>query len=153
MSNSAEKETLAWLYSTLNNDTELKTLTGINPATGTARAVAVYNHPPQDAPLPFVRYSVSDTLPVADATFDIATQPVQKSVFVTIGCFSEYEPEMLAISARVQALTQHAAITTTNFNGWSWLQSVDYLEDNQSDPDRIIQHASLRVRCIVEPKS
>lgn len=151
MSNSAEKEMLVWLYSTLNGDTELKTTTGINPTNGAARAVSVYNQPPQDAPLPFVRFSLSDTLPVAEPTFDLTTQPVQKSVFLTIGCFSDYEPEVLAISARVQALTQHAAIVTQHFQGWSWLQSVDYLEDNQSDPDRIIQHASIRVRCIVEP--
>jgi hypothetical protein len=152
MSHSPEKELLGAVF-TILNETELKTQTGINPATGAARAVGVYNMPPQDAAMPFVRFSISDTIPLSSESYDIESQPTAKTIFVTVDCFSEYEPELLTMSARVQALLQHAAIVTLHFTGSSWFTAADYLVENETDPDRVIRHAALRMRCNLEPNA
>ena len=143
--NSVEKELLAAIWSTLNGDTELKTSTGINPGTGAARAVAIYNQPVENAPVPYVRFTIDSTRNVEGEPFEYSYTPSAKAVGFMLDVFSDYEPEVLAISTRLQALLQHKEITTTHFHGSTWLTNVVYFVDNLSNPDRLYRRANLRL--------
>jgi len=148
---SPETELLAWVSGVLNGDTELKTQTGLNPASGAARAVAIYNRVAPDAAVPYVRFHLTDSLPIDDEPFDVDSAPEAHQIGVMVNVFSDYEPEVLKIAARCRDLLKHSAITTANFNGSSWLGPIDYFTDNLSEPDRVFRRASMRVGCRLQP--
>ena len=149
---SMENELLAAVYSLLNGDSTLKNSSGINPLTGAARALTIHNQVTQNQAVPYVRITLTDLVPMDDEPFNYGYVPTAKSIFLLVDAFSDYEPEVFNISARLQALLGHYEITTTTYHGSTWLQSVDYFTDNTSDVDRVYRRASLRVRCNLEPR-
>jgi hypothetical protein len=151
MSVSPKKEALAAVFSILNADTELKTGTATSPTTGAARTLVIYNQPVPTAAVPYVRISLTDSRNIVDETYDLTTQPTAKNINLLVDVFDEYEPSCYAISDRLEALLQHAAINTTHFNGSSWLTGTTYFTENETDPDRVYRRASLRVRINLQP--
>lgn len=147
-----EQELLAAVFALLNGDTILKTQSGINPANGSARNVAVFNQAPDNTPVPYVRIALTDTLLLDAEPMDYQTQPQAKTISLLVTAFSDYEPEVFGISARLQTLLRHQEITTANYHGSTWLTSVDYYTDNITDPDHLYRVAAVRVRANLEPR-
>lgn len=134
-------------YSLLSNDTPLLT-SGIDPHTGNARAVAILNQVSQNQRFPYVRVTLSDEIPLSEETHGEpqAGEVHHDTLFLAIDVFSDHEPEVWSITARLKDLLRHAKLSGSGFVGYTWLDSVDYFTDNQSDPNKIIRRASMRVR-------
>ena len=149
---SHEKEFHAWLGTRLNGDTELKT-SGINPANGASRAVAIYSQPVPNAAMPYVRYRITDAAPIEAETFGYSFQPVTKRIRFTVDVFSTYEPELLQIQSRVTDLLKHAEVTTTSFHGSTWMESGQNLPlEDVGTPDKAVRHYWLRFKADLEPR-
>jgi len=146
---SLENELVGAIYDLLSADTTLTAGSGINPDDESARAIPVYKHVLPNAPTPYVRISLTDGLALEEQPFDFS-QATSRVVNLTVNVFSDWEPEVRNVAARVLALLQNYEITTDNFRGWSWWVATDFYDDNQSDPDRIIRAAALRLRCTME---
>lgn len=147
---SHEQQFLVWLAATLN-DSELK-LSGVNPATGAARSVAIYSQPVKDAPMPYVRYRITDSMPIEAQTFNASFVPTVKRIRFTVDVFASYEPELLKIQSRVYDLLKHATVTTTNFQGRTWFESgVNLPIEDTATPDTITRHFWCRFRADLEP--
>ena len=147
---SAENEIVAEIYSVLTGDDTLMNDSGIDPETGLAREIQVYGQPTESAQLPYVRITLTDALPLDEEGFQITT-PVAGIIGLLVNVFSDWEPEVRSIAARLRYLLGEHAVSTTGFKGWTRLESTDYYDDNLSDPDHVIRSAALRVRCILEP--
>ena len=147
---SIELELLGAVYSLLNGDSTLKNSTGINPLTGAARALTIHNQVVQNQAVPYVRITLTDSVPIDSEPFGYGYVPTAKSIFLLVDAFSDWEPECFAISARLQTLLGHYEITTATYHGSTWIQSVTYFTDNTSDTEHIYRRASLRVRCNLE---
>jgi hypothetical protein len=142
---SPENELLTWLYNRLSTDSELTTQSGINPETGAARAVAIYNTVVPNALKPYVRLDFTDTLPLDDEPHNADYVPSALTVFVQVQIFSTHDPELLNIASRVRALVGHAEVTTANYHGSTWIESsVMFNDDTTKTP--IVRRNSLRLR-------
>jgi hypothetical protein len=142
-----ETESLAFVVSLLQRSS----ITGLDQATGQSVAVAVYNQVSQDAPVPYIRVGVTDTVNLEDEPFGTEFTPTAKTLHLMIDVFTEYEPSTLVIAAKVQALLQHITVTTDHFHGSTWLNSCDYFIENTGSPDRVLRRASIRIQIRLEP--
>ena len=143
-----ETEILAWVVTTL----KAASITGINPNTGNSRTVAVYNQVKQDAFVPYIRVSFTDTLNLEDEPFGYTFVPTAKTINLLVNVFSDYEPEVLTIASQIQTALQHAEITTINYHGSTWFKSCDFYVDNTASPDRLLRCAGIRIETRVEPR-
>jgi len=142
----AELEILGWVVSAL----KAANITGLNPNTGNSRTVAVYNEVKQNAFVPYVRVSFTDTLNIETEPMDYAFVPTAKAINLIVNVFSDYSPEALNIASQIQTVLQHTEVTTTNYHGNTWFKSCDFYDDN-SNPDRLLRCAALRIECRIEP--
>jgi len=150
MSNSVKIEFLAAVHSILSGDTELLTATGINSQKSSARAVAVYNQVQQNAPVPYVRITLTDSITLQDEPYDYG-QPTVQMISLLVDTFSDYEKECFAITDRLEFLLNNKPITTTHFTGSTWHKGTTFLTENYANPDRVLRHGSMRVRANLEP--
>lgn len=148
---SPENELLAAIYSALSGDATLLA-SGIDPATGTARSLTgVYNKPAEDAVTPYVRITLTDSIPLNTEAYGFTDQPTERTISLLVNAISEYEPETLSIANRLQELLRNRQVATANFSGGTWVTDCAFYIDNQSFPNRLYNIAALRVRCNMEP--
>ncbi len=145
--NIPELEVLAFVVAAL----KAANITGINPSTGNSRTVAIFNQVKQDAFVPYLRCTLTDTLNLDTEPYSYSFVPTAKTIHVMVDSFSDYEPESFSLAAQIQAALQHQEITTTNYHGSTWLTASDYFVDNITNPDRIVRRASIRIEARVEP--
>jgi hypothetical protein len=149
-----DNELIGAINSALTGDTTLLA-SGINPASGASRAVAIYGQPEPEAAFPYVRMQLSDTLPLEGEQAEphgFVNPPYAEELYLMLSVFSEYEPETRKIAARLKYLLNGYQIVTANYQGWTWINSCVYFAENVVDPDRVVRRANVRVRCILEPK-
>lgn len=146
---SLENELVAAIYTLLSEDTVLTDDSGIHPETEAARAVAVYKQVQEKAPLPYVRITLTDGLALDEQPFDFS-QAAGRVLNLTVNVFSDWEPEVRNVAARMIVLLQNYQITTDGFRGWSWWEAIDFYTDDQTDPDRPVYAAAIRLRCTME---
>jgi hypothetical protein len=145
-----ELELMQWAWGVMNGDTTLKN-SGIHPDTGAARSVAIYREPRPDAPLPYVRFNVTDTMPLDEEPFGYTFVPTAETLFLMLSVFSPTETECYSITGRLKELFKHRQVVTTTYTGSTWLQSVDYFIEPTSNPDRSIRRSGIRIRVNLEP--
>jgi hypothetical protein len=153
MSFNPEREIRGFIFAVLNDDTELTTQTGIDKSSGDPRPVTIYNEVTQDAQVPYVRVTLTDTRAIEDEPFGYDFVPTANAGMLLVDVFSDFETEMFNIAARLKVLLQHKEITTAHYHGSTWFKSADFFVDNTTNPDRVLRRASIRVQANVEPLS
>ena len=145
----AETELVQFVLSVIND----AGVTGISAVDGvTPVAIGVYSQPIENAALPYVRVGFTDTLNIGDEPMNYDYVPTAKTIHLMLDVFSDYNNVIstLSIGSQLQTLLQHTEVTTTHLHGNTWLKSVDYFTDNETNPDRALSRASLRIECRVQ---
>lgn len=142
--NSMEVELLTAVYSLLSVNADLLA-SGINPVSGSGRTVAVFNQVAQNAPVPYVRITLTDTVPLQDEPYSYVA-PTARTLSMLVDVFSDYEKEVFNIASCLESVLENHQFTTTHYNGSVWPTGTTFFTDNTTNPDRVLRRASMRLR-------